>query len=112
VLGALFSTTALPGGDGRRPLPGGHHERVVPGRDLRDHAERLAAQEGRVPGRVLAGGQRLRDAGGAGAEADDVEHVRHLGAHRLARLAGVAALRLDEVLRARLEQVREPEQRR
>ena len=43
----------------RADLPDRHHQRVVPGRDLADHADRLAADDRRVALHVLAGGAAL-----------------------------------------------------
>ena len=70
------------GGQRRADLPAGHHHRVVPRRDEAGHAERLAAQDRRVAGQVLArrlGGQA---AGGAGEEAEVVDEELDLGRHR------------------------------
>ena len=74
VVSAGFSTTVLPAASAGRDLPDRHHQRVVPGRDLADHADRLAAHEGGVALHVLAGGAALQAARGAGEEAQVVGH--------------------------------------
>ena len=74
----------------RADLPDGHHQRVVPRRDLADDADRLAADDRRVALEVLAGGLALHAARGAREEAQVVDHERDLvGLERLDRLAGV-----------------------
>jgi hypothetical protein len=44
-----LSTTVLPAAIGRCELPDGHHQRIVPGRDLRADADRLAPDVGLEP---------------------------------------------------------------
>ncbi len=86
------------GRDRREDLPGGHLERVVPGRDRTDHADRLAPHVRGVVAGVLAGRLALQVAGGPGEEgrvvdgAGDVE----LGGE-LDRLAGLRGLHPGEV---------------
>ena len=100
------------GGQGRADLPDRHHQRVVPGGDLADHADRLAADEGGVALHVLAGGAALQAAGRAGEEAQVVGHHRHLVLeHGAARLAGVGGLEVGDLLAALLDQVGHPQQR-
>ena len=100
----------VPGRDGRRPLPGRHHEGVVPRRDLGDDADGLAAQHTGVALDVLPRGRALRSPGLAGSGPDDVQDVRHLRPHRPTWLAGVAALRIDELLGPVLQGLREAKQ--
>ena len=73
-----LSTTRVAGRDRRGELPDRHHHRVVPRRDLRADADRLAADERRVPGHVLAGRAALEHPRRAGEEADLVDHRRDL----------------------------------
>ena len=75
------------GGERRADLPDRHHQRVVPGRDLADDADRLAADERGVALDVLAGGLALQVAGGAGEEAQVVGDDRHLVARARPRSA-------------------------
>ncbi len=85
------------GGQGRRELPRGHHEGVVPGDDLRDHADGLF--------------QRVRENGAAhrhGAAGDGRDRGRipaevlgrdgYLPLHGRDRLANVARLELRQLL--------------
>ena len=69
---------AVAGGQGRGQLPGGHHQRVVPGRDGGDHADRVAADHRGVPRQVLAGGRARHAAHRAGEEAEHVGDRRQL----------------------------------
>ena len=99
-------------GDGRGELPDGHHHRVVPRRDLRAHADRLAAEHRRVPAHVLAGTLALEVPGRRSVEADLVDHRRDLlRAGQRDRLAGVAHLELDQLVGAGLDGVGDAEQR-
>ena len=83
-------------------LPRGHQQRVVPGRDLPDDADRLAAHERGHAAHVLAGRTPVEDARGAREEADLVDHRRDLlGGRERTRLAGVLDLGGDELVRAR-----------
>ncbi len=91
------------GGEGRTDLPDGHHQRVVPRGDGPHHAERVAAQERRVAGHVLAGGAALEGAGGAGEEAQVVDHLAHLVGHGVDGLAHVLALELAELVAVLVE---------
>ena len=70
------------GRERRRDLPDGHHQRVVPGRDLADDPDRLAADHRRVAAHVLAGRAALEHARRAGEEAEVVGGDRHLVARR------------------------------
>ena len=100
------------GGERRRPLPHGHHRRVVPGRHRRAHADRLAPDARRVAGHVLAGRGSLEHPCGAGEEPDLIDHRRHLfGQHERLGLAGVLALDRDQLLGPRLDRVGDLEQR-
>ena len=77
LLGGLEHPT-LPAASAGRDLPDRHHQRVVPGRDLADDADRLAADHGRVAAHVLAGRAALEHARGAGEEAQVVRRDGHL----------------------------------
>ena len=99
-------------GERRPELPHRHHHRVVPRRDLRAHADRLAADERRHVVHVLAGALALEVAGGGGEEADLVDHRRDLfAAGQVDRLAAVLDLECDQFLGACLDGVGEAEQR-
>src|SRR6476620_10954774 len=50
-------------------LPGSHHQRIVPGCDLSDHADRLAAIHECVAGHELTSMRTMRIAGRPGKEA-------------------------------------------
>jgi ParB family chromosome partitioning protein len=100
---------AVPGGEGRGGLPGGHHEREVPRQDRGDHAHRLADDHAERLGTArrdrveqLVGG--LRDPA-EGLDGLGQVHVAAVG-DRLARLERVE---LRELLEVRLDQVREAE---
>ena len=96
----------------RADLPDRHHQRVVPRRDLADHADRLAADHRRVALEVLAGGLALQAARGAGEEAQVVDHRRDLVVlERLQRLAGVGRLELGDLVGVLLDRVGEPQER-
>ena len=85
---------AVAGGKGGRDLPGGHHQRVVPGCDRADDADRLAPQHAREALHVLAGGPAFEEPRGAREEAKAIDDRRDLLGHgRRQRLADV--LRLD-----------------
>jgi ParB family chromosome partitioning protein len=78
------------GRDRRTELPHGHHQRVVPRRDRRDHTDRLAPDHRRGPGDVLPGGRRGEAPGGAGEEPEVVDREVDLlrgGGDRLADVA-------------------------
>ena len=75
------------GRERRADLPDRHHERVVPGRDRADDADRLPPDHARVSGQVLARGLALHAAAGAGEEAQVVHQERDLGAREADRLA-------------------------
>ena len=100
------------GGERRADLPRRHQQRVVPGRDLADDADRLAADERRHAAHVLAGRAAVEHARRAREEADLVDHRRDLlrGRER-ARLAGVLDLGGDELVGARLDRIGEAQQR-
>ncbi len=76
----------------RADLPAGHVERVVPGRDRRHHADRVAADERGVAGQVLVGGLALDDPRRTREEAQVVDHGRDLVA---GRPSGLPPLRLS-----------------
>ena len=63
VVSEGLSTIVLPAAKRRRPLPHGHHHRVVPGRDRAAHADRLAPDVGGVTGQVLPRRPALQAAG-------------------------------------------------
>ena len=92
-------------GERRADLPDGHHQRVVPRRDLAHDADRLAPDHARVALHVLARGAALHHACGAGEEAHVVDRDRHLLAGDRHRLADVGGLEAAELLAVLLEQV-------
>ena len=93
-------------GQGRRELPGRHHQRVVPGDDLARDSDRLLqrVEEERAADRVRAAGDR-GDRGGV--EAEVLDALVELGLDRRERLADVAHLELGELLAVGDERVRE-----
>jgi ParB family chromosome partitioning protein len=98
------------GGERGPDLPDGHHQWVVPRRDLADDPYRLAADHGRVAAHVLAGRASLEHPGGAREEAEVVGRDRDLVASRGHRLADVLRLELRQLLGVRVQRVRELEQ--
>ena len=99
------------GGERRGDLPHGHEQRVVPGGDLADHADRLAPDPRGVALQVLPRGLALEHPGRPGEEPQLVDHRRDL----LARgerldLAGVLGLERDELVGVRLDRVGDLEQ--
>jgi hypothetical protein len=100
-------------GQRRADLPDRHHQRVVPRRDLADHAHRLAPDDRGAALHVLARRRALHGAAGAGEEAQVVRAERDLVVQEgLAWLAGVRGLEIGDLLGVLLDQVRELEQRR
>ena len=79
-------------------LPRGHVQRVVPRRDRRDDAERVAPDERGVLLVVLAGGAAFEEARAAGEEAQVVDGEVHLELDHADRLADVGDLELAEAL--------------
>ena len=99
------------GSDRRADLPDRHRERIVPRRDLRHHADRLAADHRRVALHVLARRLALHDARRPGEEAQVVGDRRQLLAHGRDRLADVQRLGLADLLAALVDRVGDPQQR-
>ena len=95
----------------RADLPDGHHQRVVPGSDLTDDADRLAPQHRRVARHVLPCGAALEAACGAGEEAQVVDDHWDLVAGRLQRLADVGGLEARELLATLLDRRGDRQQR-
>ena len=111
VVGGL-QHDGVAGRDRGRELPDRHHHRVVPRRHLADDADRLAADEARVVGHVLAGRLALEVASGTREESHLVDHdVDLVGDDPAARLAGVLHLDVGEFLGAVGHGIREPPQR-
>ena len=98
----------------RRPdLPDGHHEGVVPGRDLAADADGLAPDHARVVGAVLTGRLAVQVADGGREEAQVVGREGHVVvAPELDGRAGLGDLERDELLHVRLDEVGEPVQDR
>ena len=103
VSSAGLRTTVLPAASAGRDLPGGDHQREVPGHDQPDDAERLAE------GHVDAAGDRDRlpeqPLGRAGVVAEGLDDHADLAAGVADRLAGVAGLEADQLLQLALERV-------
>ncbi len=101
---------AVARGQRRRDLPHHHHQRVVPRGHLADDADRLPAYERGVVLEVLPRRLALEHPGGAGEEADLVDRRRQLLVDgEPDRLARVAGLDVDELARALLQRVGDPE---
>ena len=92
------------GRDRRGNLPGGHHQRIVPGCDRRHHADRIATHETGVARQVLASQLAVLGARGAGKKPEHVGDRRDLVVeHRLQRFAGVVRFQGGVVLRLGLD---------
>ena len=100
----------VPGRERRGELPHRHHQRVVPGRDPADDAERLAPDHRGVAAHVLTRALALEHARRAREEAQVVDAHRHLVARIGKRLADVLRLDRGQLLGVLLEHPREPEQ--
>ena len=102
---------AVAGRERGRELPSAHQEREVPGHDLPDDADGLAANLRVQPLGVLPRGDTRLETSGPGEEPQlrgpchDFLRPNHLG-----ELTGVAALSLDETVGIGLQGVGEPEQ--
>ncbi len=99
------------GREGRADLPAGHHDRVVPRRDGRDHAHRFAADERGVAFHVLVRGLALEQARGAREEPQVVDHDRDLVDRGGDRLAGVLRLEATQLVGPCLDGIGELEER-
>ena len=91
---------------GRRQLPGRHHQRVVPRHDLADDADRLLQrikQERTADWMRTAGNRRNRSC----VEAEVLDRLRKLRLHRGDRLADVPRLELGEFLSIGVNRIRE-----
>ena len=98
-------------GERRAELPDGHHQRVVPRRDLAHDARRLAPNHARVGGGVLAGRLAFDHPRGAGEEAHVVDRELDVEVgHRLG-LADVLLLEQGKCLGVVLDGVGELVQR-
>ena len=108
VVSAGLSTIVLPAASAGPIFQIGHHQRVVPRRDLADDADRLAPDHRRVALDVLARRLALHAARGAGEEAQVVDHERDLVLEEgVARLAGVGRLEVGELVGVLLDRVGE-----
>ncbi len=106
-----FADDAVAGGQGGGELPGGHHQRVVPGGDAGDDADRVAAEEGGVAWEVFAGERALLAADGAGEETKDVEDGGDFVAQdEVAGFAGVEGFQGGVVLGGAFDAVGEGEE--
>jgi hypothetical protein len=77
-------------GNGRRQLPGHHHQRIVPRRDRADDADGVAADHRGVAGQVFAGDRARHRTHGAGEEAVAIDDGRDFVIeHGVDRLAAV-----------------------
>ncbi|MNY44454.1 hypothetical protein D3C86_1794850 [compost metagenome] len=106
-----FEYQAVAGGQGRGDFPGRHHQRVVPGRDGGDHADRVAAHHAGIARQVFAGQLAGLAAHRAGEEA---KHV-HRGAEvvlsgQMQRLAAVQGFQAGEQVGAPFDGVGDAEQ--
>ena len=97
-------------GEGRAELPAGHVQRVVPWGDGGDDADRIAPDDGRVPGHELVGGQAVHDSRSSGKEAEQIRADGHLVDGGTDGLARVRALEATELVGSRLQPVGDLEQ--
>lgn len=108
---ARLQHDGVPRSEGGRDLPDRHHQRVVPRRHLTHDPDRLAPDPGRVPGQVLPGRPPLQHPRGPGEEAQLVHAGRQfLARGQRERLPGVLALHPGELVRPRLQRVRDLQQ--
>ena len=107
-----FEDHGVSGRQGRRPLPHGHHHRVVPRRHRAAHPDGLAPDERGVAGQILTGREPFEVSGGTGEEADLVDHLGDLFGHgQRHRLAGVLRdSRPDQIFGPGLEGVGDAKQ--
>ncbi len=95
----------------RRDLPRSHHQRIVPGGDLRHHADRVTPDHAGVAGQILVRVAARQAAGRTREEAEAVDDRGHLVVeHAHARLAAVERLELGESARLLFDAVGELEQ--
>ena len=95
----------------RRPeLPRGHVQRVVPGCDGGDHADRIAPDDGGVTGCELVGRKAVHHPRRTGEEPEQVSADGHLVDGGADRLAGVGAFETAQLLAPPLEGVGDLEQ--
>ncbi len=98
-------------GDRREDLPGGHLERIVPGRDRADDPDGLTAYVRGVVARVLGGRLPLEVPGGAREKGGVVDGSRYVELRgQLDRLAALEGLGVREVLRLLGQDGRQPVQ--
>ncbi|CAB4873117.1 unannotated protein [freshwater metagenome] len=96
--------------NGWRPLPHGHHHGVVPRRDLSNHTNGFATYKRGMPTHIFTSGSTFENASSTSEEANLIEHRRNfLRLSQADRLAGVLDFGLDELVRARFNQVRDLE---
>ena len=101
----------VPRRDGGQDLPHGHLQRVVPGGDRADDADRLAADRGGVRPVVLGLRHAVEDPGSTGEEPDVVDGAGDVElACQLDRLAGLGGLGARVLVGAGLHPVSEGKQ--
>ena len=101
------------GRDGRRHLPGQHHERVVPGRYRAHHTHGIAADHARVAGQIFARNRALHAAHRTGEESEAIDGSGDLVLHDAPeRLATVEALETGKLVRIGLDRIGDLEERR
>ncbi len=105
VISAGFITMRVAGGERRRHLPAGEHQREVPRHHLADHADRLA-QRVVEKARLDRNGLALELVGHAAEVAEARRGARHVERARVAqRVAGVERLEARELLGIGFDQV-------
>ena len=92
-------------------LPDRHHERVVPGRDLTHHTQRLASDGGRETVHVFTAGPAFQQPGSTRKETQLIDRNQHffLADERL-DLAGGPALGVDQAIGMLLDRIRQAQQ--
>src|SRR5262245_13301474 len=68
----------IPANESRGKFPGGNCDRKIPGRDERDHAERIATGEEEIAGKVMRNGLSAQGVTHAAVEAEDIDGALHL----------------------------------
>ena len=105
-----FENHGVADGQGRGGLPDGDEKRVVPRSDGGDDAQRFAANQAGVAGKIFARGFALEGPGGAGEEAQIIDGKFNIVAGHAEGFANVLGFEQGQLLCGLLDAVRELEQ--